>query len=206
MRFVLFVEGYTEHKAVPAFLKKWIDPKLSQPVGINAVRFDGWPELVKDVRTKARLYLDDSPSNDIIAVVSLLDLYGPTIYPEQLTRAVDRESWGREHIEKKVDHERFRHFFAVHEIEAWLLSHPDIFPADVRKSLPSKPPEQVNFDEPPARLLDRLYKQAQRRNYKKVAYGQQLFKKLDKDIAYAKCPYLKKLLDELLKLAQAEGL
>lgn len=45
MKFVLFVEGHTEQKAVPSFLKRWLDPRLRQPVGIRTVRFDGWGEL-----------------------------------------------------------------------------------------------------------------------------------------------------------------
>jgi hypothetical protein len=28
MKFVLFVEGHTEKKAVPRFLKKWLDPQV----------------------------------------------------------------------------------------------------------------------------------------------------------------------------------
>lgn len=206
MRFVLFVEGHTEHKAVPAFLKRWLDPQLSQPVGIKPVRFEGWAELIDDVAKKARLYLEDPSNNDIIAVVSLLDLYGPTIYPEGAASAAERESWGKQDIEEKVNHPKFRHFFAVHETEAWLLSQPDVFPAEIRRGLPSKPPEQVNFDEPPACLLNRLYRQATRRKYKKVVYGGQLFRKLDPRIAYARCPRLKALLDEMLVLAKNAGL
>lgn len=206
MRFILFVEGHTEHKAVPAFLKKWLDPQLGQPVGIKAVRFEGWAELVDDVARKAHLYLDDPSNDDIIAVVSLLDLYGPEFYPGHAVSAAERESWGKKHIEDKVNHAKFRHFFAVHETEAWLLSQPNAFPAEIRRGLPDRPPEEVNFDTPPARLLGRLYKQATRKNYKKVVYGGQLFKKLDPGVAYAKCPTLKALLDEMLALAQAAGL
>jgi hypothetical protein len=50
----MFVEGYTERAAVPAFLKRWLDPRLPQPVGIKPVRFDGWAELVADVRFSCR--------------------------------------------------------------------------------------------------------------------------------------------------------
>jgi hypothetical protein len=208
MKFVLFVEGHTEQKAVPSFLKKWLDPRLGQPVGIKSVRFDGWPELIDDVDRKARLYLEGPARDDVIAVVSLLDLYGPTIYPTHLQSAAQRDQWGKEYIEKKVNHGRFRHFFAVHETEAWLLSQPEIFPGDVRKVFPKKvgTPEQVNFDEPPAHLLNNLYKQVTRRTYKKVVYGGQLFSKLDPDVAYDKCPKLKVLLDEMLTLAKAAGL
>jgi hypothetical protein len=63
MRFVLFVEGHTEDKALPKFLKKWLDPKLSKPIGIRTVRFDGWPELVKDAPTKAKMHLN-GPAKD----------------------------------------------------------------------------------------------------------------------------------------------
>ena len=73
------MEGYTEKKALSDFLKRWIDPKLDQRVGLKVVRFEGWPKLIKDSPKKARLYLEE---NDVIAVFALLDLYGPTIYPD----------------------------------------------------------------------------------------------------------------------------
>jgi hypothetical protein len=208
MKFVLFVEGYTEQKAVPSFLKRWLDRRLKQPVGIKPVRFEGWPELLDDVEKKAHMYLEGPGRSDVIAVVSLLDLYGPTIYPDHLQSAVDRDQWGRDHIEKKVNHKRFRHFFAVHETEAWLLSQPGVFPAGIRKVLPKKAatPEQVNFNEPPACLLKNLYMQIIRKPYKKVVDGGQLFGKLDPEVAYGKCPRLKALLDEMLTLAKAAGL
>lgn len=208
MRFILLVEGHTEHKAVPAFLKRWLDPRLNQPVGVKPVRFDGWAELVDDVQKKAHFYLDQAAHSDVIAVISLLDLYGPTIYPNGTTTAAARRQWGKSHIEGKVNHQKFRHFFAVHETEAWLLSDPDVFPAAIKQSLPKKvaTPEQVNFNEPPAYLLDRLYKQVNKRRYKKVVYGKQLFEKLDPCEAYNKCSQLKALLDEMLQLAKAAGL
>ena len=72
MRFILFVEGYTEDKALPAFLKRWLDARLMKPVGIRVVRFEGWPELVKDAAKKAKLHLNGPCKEDIIAVISLL--------------------------------------------------------------------------------------------------------------------------------------
>jgi hypothetical protein len=52
-------------------------------------------------------------------------------------------------------------FFAVHELEGWLFSNPDIFPNEVRKAVAGKSiqPEKVNFDEPPAKHLDKIYNQ-----------------------------------------------
>ncbi len=206
MRFVVFVEGHSEKQVVPAFLKRWLDPRLRQPVGINAVRFDGWAALHDDVAQRAHVYLDKSLNPDVVAVVSLLDLYGPDIYPDDVRSAAQRARWGAKHIEGKVNHEKFRHFFAVHELEAWLLSQPDVFPPAIRKLLPKKPPENVNFDMPPARLLSQLYLKAKRKDYKKIVNGRELFQKLDPDVAREKCPNLKLLLDTMLELAESAGL
>jgi hypothetical protein len=53
---------------------------------------------------------------------------------------------------------KYRHYFAVHETEAWLISHPGSFPIDIRNSLRTqKPPEQINLKTPPATLLNELY-------------------------------------------------
>lgn len=207
MKFIFFVEGETEKKALPAFLQKWLDARLSKRVGIDPVKFNGWQELVKDTPKKAELYLNGPKKHDIIAVIALLDLYGPTFYPTDKKTALERYAWAKEHLESKVSHPKFRQFFAIHETEAWLLSDPDLFPTEVKKALPGKiqRPEEVNFDEPPARLLERIYKEKTKRTYKKTTHGSDLFNKLDPNLAYTKCPRLKELWDEMLKLAKEAG-
>ena len=74
MKFVLLVEGYTEQKAIPAFLKRWLDVRLNQRVGVQIVRFDGWPELISDLPDRAQMYLESPKAAEIIAVIALLDL------------------------------------------------------------------------------------------------------------------------------------
>lgn len=103
---------------------------------------------------------------------------------------------------------KFRHFFAVHEIEAWLLSDQTIFPIEVRKALPKSAarPETVNSNDHPSKLLERLYREKLKQEYGKILTGSKLFKALNPDIAYTKCPYLKEMLDEMLRLAKAAGL
>ena len=203
MKFILFVEGHTE-KILPQFLKKWIDPKLVKPVGIKTVRFEGWPELIKDAPIKAKMHLCGPQQEDIIAVISLLDLYGPTIYPKNLTEPEERYNWAKKDIENKVNQERFFQFFAVHELEAWFLSQPEIFPQKIRDAFPKKiqSPEKVNFDEPPATMLEALYKKQTKRSYKKIVNGKELFDKLNPEIVYEKCPKFKELLDTMLDLAK----
>lgn len=205
MKFILFVEGYTE-KALPKFLKKWLDSRLAKPVGIKPVRFEGWPELVKDSPQKALMYLNGPDKDDIIAVIALIDLYGPT-YPKELITADERYDWSKKDLEKKVNHPKFHQFFAVHETEAWLLADPNLFPLEVKRALPAKAmnPETVNSTEPPAKLLEELYSLKTGRKYKKVTNGRELFGRLDPNVAYGKCPRLKELLDKMLELAGAAG-
>ncbi|MBF0552656.1 MAG: DUF4276 family protein [Deltaproteobacteria bacterium] len=201
MKFVLFVEGHTEKKAIPGFIKRWLDPKLSPRVGIQVVRFNGCRELIKDAPVKALMHLN---KQDVLAGIALLDLYGPDICTVPGKSADERCDLAKKRMEKDVGCERFYQFFAVHEIEAWLLSDPGIFPHEIRSALPAKVrlPEEVNFDQPPAKLLDAIYTQQTGRTYKKVVYGKDLFDKLDPDKAYDKCPHLKQLLDGMLKIAK----
>lgn len=204
MKFILFVEGYTEDKALPKFLKRWLDPRLAKPVGIKTVRFDGWQELVKDTPQKAAMHLNGPDKDDIIAVIALIDLYGPTFYPNKMKTADERFDWAKKELESKVNHPKFFQFFAVHETEAWLLSVPDLFPMEVKSALlaKTKNPEKVNFEEPPAKLLERIYSQKTGRRYKKVTNGRELFGRLDPNLAYGKCPRLRELLDKMLELAE----
>jgi hypothetical protein len=66
-------------------------------------------------------------------------------------------------------------------------------------------PETVNFNEPPSYLLDRLYREALKKKYKKVANGSDLFSKLDPRVVHEKCPYFKYLCDDLVELAKDKG-
>ncbi len=204
MRFVLFVEGKTERKALPAFLKRWLDLRLSRRVGIKTVKFEGWPEYYADIRKKVALNLSGRVGADVIGCIGLLDLYGPDFYPGGVDNAGDRYRWATKHIEVMVDEPRFSQHFAVHETEAWLLADETILPPNVASALPGRcaRPEEVDFDDPPAKLLKRLYREKLRRGYKKVIDGSALFRKLDPDRARGCCPYLAKLLDNMLATAR----
>ncbi|MEO8495026.1 MAG: DUF4276 family protein [Planctomycetota bacterium] len=208
MKFVMLVEGQTERDSAAAFLKRWLDPQLTRPVGIQTVPFDGYADLVRKMATKAKMHLEGPNRNDIIAVIGMLDLYGPAFYPPDKITVEDRIAWGTDHFERDVGLDNFRLFFAVHEFEAWLLSQPEIFPHDIKSALANRvaQPELVNFNKPPAKLLDRIYKQVTKRSYKKTTYGKQLFARLDPAVAISKCPNLKTMVDEMLALAKAAGL
>lgn len=207
MKLVLFVEGHTE-RALPAFFKRWLDARLPRPVGIRTVRFTGWSDYYDEIATKVELNLSGKAGADVVAGIGLLDLYGLDLkYPKNVTTPAERYSWAKSHMEDKVGHPRFRQHFAVHETEAWLLTAPQNLPREVGKALPprSARPEEVNFDEPPGKLLGRLYREKLSRSYKKVIDGGDLFRTLSPEQAAEKCPHLKSLLNEMLQLVQIEG-
>lgn len=207
MKIVLFVEGHTEKKALPAFFKRWLDPQLTSPVGIKTVRFEGWRDYYGEIDKKVSLHLSGEARVKVVGAIGLLDLYGPTFYPSDKKATAERYKWAKEHIEGKVNHTLFRQHFAVHETEAWLLSDPSVLPEEVRVALPGRceRPETVNFHEPPAKLIERLYRGRLHRSYKKVTDGATAFRKLDPAIAREKCPYLKSVLDDMLRLARGDG-
>ena len=208
MKFVLLVEGNTEKQTIAEFLKRWLDPQLTIRIGIQVVRFNGYSQLLQKVVIRAQEFIDGPKNEDIVAVIGLIDLYGPTFYPEHCVTAEERRAWAAHRIESDVNRDRFQMFFAVHEFEAWLLAQPSILPTEVRRILPPKTnqPETINFDEPPSKLLNRLYTQGTRREYKKVTYGREQFAKLDPIVAVSKCPCLAEMLNKMLRLAKAAGL
>jgi Domain of unknown function (DUF4276) len=204
VKFVLFVEGHTEKRAIPSLLKRWLDPQLTRRVGVDAVRFEGWAHYQSEIAKKVRLKLSGPGGNDVIAAIGLLDLYGPTFYPPDKQSASDRVKWAKKYFEAEVGDERFSQHFAVHEIEAWLLADPRNFPRDLCDALPGKikKPETVNFNEPPGKLLARLYREKLKKTYGKVIDGSDLFGKLDPAVAYEKCPSFKAMLDDMLARAK----
>jgi hypothetical protein len=200
VRIVLFVEGWTERE-LPAFLHRWLDPQLEKSVGIKAVRFEGVRDYLSGVAQKASIYLAE---DDTLAVFGLLDLYGlPLSFPKNVDRD-DKIVWAKQQIEARVDaanRDRFRQHFAVFETEAWLLSEPALFPMAVQKGIENKPPEEIDFDEPPSKLLDRLWWQSQKRGYKKTVQARNLFPRLNPDVVYERCPYFQQFMEEMLQVA-----
>jgi hypothetical protein len=212
MKFVLLVEGDTEFRALPRFLKRWLGPQLRQPVRIDPVDLGSWSVVVNEAPKRTRLLLNDKKQRDeIIAVIGLIDLHGPNhskYFPPHVESVEDRCRWVKQKVEREVGHPKFRQFLAVHEVEAWLLSDPSNLPAPVRTALPGRTqhPEMVNFDEPPKQLLQRLYHEKCHTTYKQTAHSVELFGKLDPQVAYRQCPMLRAMLDEMLVLARGAGL
>ena len=173
------------------------------------MRFSGCGDYLSGFAKKAMIRLNGPTRDEIIAVIGLLDLYGlpGNFYPSHLNEAKERYEWAKQELQSRVRHEKFLQFFAVHELEAWLLSNPDLFPYEVRNAFPGSvaDPESVNFNHSPGKLLDKLFREKLKRNYKKTVDGYDFFKKLNPEVAYRKCPRLREMLDEMLRLAKDSG-
>jgi len=207
-RIALFVEGDTERgdarrRTLPNFFHRWLDPQLPQTsrVGITPVKFQGVSNYLDDLAQKIGLYLDNNRAN---FVFGLVDLYG--IPPDRIdlssyTTVQEKVKAARASIRALVSQQyqdRFRQHFAVHEVEAWLLAYPEQWPEKVRRQLTKRPPEQVNFKEPPAKFLKRILGG----RYKKTTTAMNLFPRVDPQIAIDRCPYLKLLTEDLLRVAK----
>ncbi|MGH7627578.1 MAG: DUF4276 family protein [Gemmatimonadaceae bacterium] len=203
MKILLFVEGATEARCIPPLLRRWLDAHSASRVGVIPVKFEGWATYYKDIAHKVSLNLGPNRRSDIVGGIGLLDLYGPTFFPEGMTSAEARRQWAISHIETRVGNPLFQQHFAVHETEAWLLSQPEIFPRTVSEALGvrSGKPESINFANPPAKLLARIYRERLNKNYKKIIDGFTLFGKLDLDEARKQCPSLVAFLDDALRMA-----
>ncbi|HIA55134.1 MAG TPA: DUF4276 family protein [Candidatus Melainabacteria bacterium] len=205
MRYILFVEGETEFKVLPNFFKRWLDREVGAPVDVYPVKFKGWAEMLKDAPKKARLHLSSAKQKKNPAVViGLTDIHGP-VFPKPGMDLEDKKVWLKKKFEDAVGLPEYHHYHAVHELEAWLLSDPSIFPRSIQDAFGKNigEPEKVNTNHPPKAYLRDLYTRKMGSTYKEVVHGTDLFAKLDPLIAYRKCPSLKTLLDELLSFAKA---
>jgi hypothetical protein len=207
-RIALLVEGDTERgearqKTLPAFFHNWLDPQLPEfgKVGIKAVKFQGVSNYLDDLAQKAEMLLDHRQASFVFGLVDLYGLPPSRIDLRSCSTIADKVAAARKYIRGLIPpriQSYFRQHFAVHEVEAWLLAYPDRWPKDVREQIAKRPPEQVNFTEPPAKFLSRILGG----RYKKTVGAKNIFPSVDPQTAIDKCPYLKMLTQDMLAVAR----
>ncbi len=207
-RVALFVEGDTERgearrRTLSAFFHRWLDPQLpsASKVGITPVKFQGVSNYLDDLPQKVALYLDDGRANFVFGLIDLYAIPVSRIELSKYSSIQEKVKAGRAYIRALVPQEyreRFRQHFAVHEIEAWLLAYPEKWPAEVRSQITKRPPEQVDFNEPPAKFLKRILGG----RYKKTTTAMNVFPRVDPQGAINQCPHLKHLVEDLLAVAR----
>jgi len=209
MRFVFYVEGDAEELVLADWIGRWLNPQLLKPVNIKVFNPRGNRPFLQEIVNNVRTTLSQRDNRRIIACIGLLDLYGfPGGFPTGVRSVPERYAWAQKKVQDDVARPRFHMYFAVHEFEAWLLSQSDIFDPALRGDIGKlgHRPEDVDFGNPPAKRLDVLYMKALKHKYVKTLDGNSLFGRLDPEEARKKCPYLRKMLDELLQMAKDAGL
>ena len=131
MRFVLLVEGETEAKVLPTFFARWLNPQLSRKVVFREINFGGTGHFQQDYVQRTNKLLGSPAASEIVAVVGIVDLFGLK-FPSSCGTLTEKYDWATRKFEKAVNHPKFRMFFAVHEIGAWILGAPAVLPTDVR--------------------------------------------------------------------------
>lgn len=114
MKFLIYVEGELEYRAVPRFVSGWLNDQLGNNVCVDCINFGGngalWTRGHKDAI--AELSRPKS-AKELIALVSLLDLFRLTEYPKTVRSTADRYAWAKKYAEDRVDHPKFKQHFAV---------------------------------------------------------------------------------------------
>jgi hypothetical protein len=211
MKFILIVEGQTERKGVPDFIRKWLNEggRLQTSVGVRAISLKGGGrDLFARIADKAISHLKGPRRQGIVGVIGLLDLYNPGFeWPKNCDSVDQRWQWGIEQIENKVSDDKFRMFFAVHEVEAWMLSEPSELHVTLSKADETavKAPEKINFQTPPSKWLKQRYKHL-KPACMKTTHGPEILGRLDPGITHDKCPYFGMMLDQMRVLARQAGL
>ncbi len=204
MRFLLFVEDRAERFAIANYLKRWLDPRLSKPVRIRPIWFNGKSDYLKDIAKKVELHLSGQSGADVIAAIGLVDLLTldeDIAVMRGLSNVHDQCLAARQYMEQRVQHVKFRQHLAVYEIEAWLIASPQAFPSDAQAEvrIRSSNPEGIGPEESPAQLLHRIYRDRLGRRYKKSTDGSALLLSADPENAYRACA---RMLDDMLALAR----
>jgi len=202
-RIALFVEGDTERGALTTFFKKWLDPHfpLDKRVGIQAVNFEGISHYLDDLGEEVKLHIRERRANRVFGLVDLYGLPPSRIDLSNYSNTDERVTAARSRIMELVPAELrpcFRQHFAVHEVEAWLLAYPEKFDPKIQGVIQKRQPETVNLTEPPAKLLKKLM----RNRYQKTVFAINVFSSVDPQVAIDKCPYLKLLAENLLRVAR----
>jgi len=116
---------------------------------------------------------------------------------DELSQKVNRvKKW----LQGDLDPVFFHPHISVHEIESWLLAEGGCIAQRLKDSKvePDKNAEIKNFDNPPSKRIDTLFKsRRQGDGYHKINDGLPLFKCLSFQPVYDSCKYFREFYDDL---------
>lgn len=197
MKIKVLCEGQTE-EGLRALLAKAIDIRKC---GIHIKSYDGVTRLLHKLDSRVKEELASGAE----VVFCLVDYHHFPLPEEARALPSDQRVVAiQNHVIEWLDKSRrhaLRCFVVLHEVEAWILADDQAVAQRLKfKNLPAWPePEKVNDTNPPARVLEQLFRTRSplKKRYVKVKDGVDLLRKIDFQKVYDKCPVFRKLIDEL---------
>ena len=219
IRNILFiVEGQTEGlanvfgKGIHNILRNEFDFMRQQFIRHQMLRKNGKYDLLSDVgfdvsqhlkppkKKRQKLKLQGSPIGDYVFILRDLDCENKLAIHQEFFEKINSKFQNCVEIH-----------FAVQEIEAWMIAHPEgfcsVYPnappqllKDLKKLVPQKesPETSIDCDPKPAKHLEILTAKNGLK-YRKNIEGPQALRLVDSDIVAARCPHFQKFRDSLRK-------
>ncbi len=195
-KIIVLCEGDTEELAVRHFVaRQWEEDGLAT-VGLH----HRWLHPRK-IGPSACNYLDDP---DVLAVFTLVDLYGMNLVSHQPNDELDTkvhrvQNWFYTQVQQ---HPRARDFYthvSVHEVEAWILAEGEALSQRLRdpRIRPDPHAERRNFQRPPKKLINELFWRNKKTRYEEIIDGRPLFTNMSFKTVYDCCPYFRKFYGDL---------
>jgi len=197
---VVLCKGRTEEIAVKHFISRQWEADGLKAVGLLPINLKG---KLKDIFEYVPLYHRDPK---FIAVFTLIDLCGMSRVQhnrdDELFEKVARvKNWLQDDFEPIF----FRPHLSVHEIEAWLLAEGDCLAKRLKDTniKPDRNAETKNFDNPPHRRIEALFKSRHHDDYHKINDGTLLFQCLQFQPVYDTCQYFREFYNELKSVGRS---
>jgi hypothetical protein len=217
IRNVLFiVEGQTEGlanvfgKGIHNILREEFDFMRQKAIRHQTLRKNGKYDLLSDVgfdvsrhldppkKKRQKLQQQGSPIGDYVFILRDLDCEDEAAIHQAIFEQIDSRF-----------HNRVEIHFAVQEIEAWMIAHPEGFCAvypnaphqlldDIRKLVPPResPETAIDCDPKPAEHLEILTTKNGLK-YRKTIEGPQALKLVEPNIVATRCPHFQSFRDSL---------
>jgi hypothetical protein len=201
-RIVILCEGDTEINAIRYFIAPHWQKDGFKEIGLHTINLNG---KLGDIAKLTPRYAQE---NKVVAVFTLVDLYGTNQVQhsrddELAQKIVNVQNWLQKGLLAKI-RKKFHPHVSVHEIEAWLLAEGNCLAKRLNDKTiqPDPQAETRNFENPPSRRLQALFK-SRSKNYLKIQDGTALFQDADFETVYTSCPYFKAFYDDLKVVAEA---
>ena len=211
---VILCEGDTEEFAVKLFIRRQWEaqddkdakpPKpvgYLKPIGFKTVNLDAHLEDIFKFVPEYR------KNQKVLAVFTLIDLYGTEQVKhgakDDLAQKVENvKKWLRDGCGEDGEGFFYPHV-SVHDLEAWLLAEGEALSQRLQKRIdPDKNAEKRNFQTPPSKRINAIFRQHRGEGYRKTIDGKALFERLKFHPVYDTCDFFRAFYDELRRVGQA---